>query len=109
MASGSKSGMPVSSGNPERPVITTPINTGSRTLYCFGDRSWPSANHYLKLAAEMSPYFVGPMPVASFFSEFLPHSKLSSLDGAPSFEENMFTSVVTQDEEVDMYKPFVRP
>ncbi|KAF8498552.1 hypothetical protein F5888DRAFT_181617 [Russula emetica] len=57
----SNSGTPASPSDPEcGPVITSPINTGSRTLYHSGDRYWHSSEHYLTLAAEMSPFFVGP-------------------------------------------------
>jgi hypothetical protein len=68
-----------------------------------------SAEHYLTLADEMSPYFVGPMPVVDFLSEFLPPSELSLPQVVPSFTQGMFTPVVTQDEEVEMYDLFVCP
>jgi hypothetical protein len=72
MVSDSNPGTPVSPSDPERPVITTPIHTGSTTLYRSGDQSWLSTELYLTLGDEMSPYFVGPMPAATFLSEFLP-------------------------------------
>lgn len=106
MASDPDSGTPVSPSGPES---TTPIHTGSRTLHRFGDRSWAYTEHYSTLAAEMSPYFVGPMPVATFLSKFLPPSKLSLPEVAPSFTRGMFTPVVTQDEEGPMYNLFVCP
>jgi hypothetical protein len=104
----------VSDSNPrtpvsQRPVNTTPIHTGSRTLYRFDD-IFPSSNdHYSALAEEMSPYFVGPMPVDAFLSEFFPTSKLLLPEVVPSFTPGMFASVVTQNEEVRMYDPFVCP
>ena len=67
---GSNPGTPVFPGNPECP--TTPINTDGHTLYHFGDKSWSHAQLYHSLAAEMSLYFVGPMPAVTFLSKFLP-------------------------------------
>lgn len=95
------------SSDPERPV-TTPINTGSATLYSSADKCWSSDEDYEALADEMSPYFVGPMPVVAFLAEFLPESKLTS-PKVSSFTPKMFESVVTQSEEAKMYKPFVCP
>ena len=61
---------------PERPI--TLVNKGNHTLYCFGDiEDWDHREHYMNLATEMSPYFVGPMPVIEFLYTFLPVSELS--------------------------------
>ena len=96
-----------SSTSPKQHVLTTPINTGSGTLHRFGDTFPPSSDHYSALAMEMAPYFVGPVPVNAFLSEFLHPSKFLLPKGVPSFTRGMFASVVTQEEEVGMYNPFV--
>jgi hypothetical protein len=85
-------------------VITTPINTRSHTLHRFGGRCWSTDELYLELAAEMSPYFVGPMPVSDFLEEFLP---LPQVD--VPFTEGMFDSVLASQDEGGMYDPFVCP
>ena len=96
--------------DPKRPV-TTPINTGSRTLYRFGDslKNLTCNEIYSMLAGEMLPYFIGPMPVADFLSNFLPLSELSLPNTLPSFTKGMFESVLTQSNEAGMYAPFVCP
>jgi hypothetical protein len=100
----SKPGTPSSPSNAEHPGITTPINMYSRTFYCFGDRYWLAAEHHLALAAEMSPYFVGPMPISAFLEEFFPLPQV-----VLSFTKGMFSSVLASKDEVRMYKPFVCP
>ena len=104
-SSNSNSGTPSSPSDAESPANTTPINTGSRTLYRFGERCWPTTEHHLALAAEMSPYFVGPMPVSAFLREFLPPPPQVSLP----FTKGMFSSVLASQDEVGMYDPFVCP
>ena len=91
------------------PHTTTPINTGSRTLHRFGDRYRDYQDHYLDLSAEMEPYFVGPMPASAFLSEFLPTSKLRLPEDMPSYVNGMFDKALSETEEVNVYKPFVRP
>ncbi|KAF8486567.1 hypothetical protein F5888DRAFT_1810955 [Russula emetica] len=91
----SNSGTPVSPSNAERPVITTPINRGSRTLHRFGDKCWFRGTHYSSLAAEMSPYFVSPMPVDDFLCKFLSDQP----QVMPSFSATMFKSVVNSSDE----------
>ena len=56
---------------------TTPIKRNSCSLYRFGGNSLYSGELYARLAVEMSPYFVGPMPVGDFLSDFLPPPVLS--------------------------------
>ena len=59
---------------------------------------------YVRLAAKMSPYFVGPMPIGNFLSDFLP--PLS--EAVPSFTKDMFPSLVSsKGDEVKFYNPFV--
>jgi Fungal protein kinase len=102
----SPAGAQVSRGDPKR---TTPINTGSRTLYRFGDKRRDLRNHYLTLSEEMSPYFVGPMPASAFLSEFLPMSKLPEDVSLPLYEKGMFEAVIPKEQEADMYEPLVCP
>lgn len=112
MVSDSNPGIPDSPSDDDvkHPVVTTPINTRSHTLYRFGDRCWPTTELYLDLAAEMSPYFVGPMPVSDFLEEFLPlPDGPDLLQVEPSFKEGMFDSVLASSDEADMYTPFVCP
>lgn len=104
MASDSNPGTQVSCSNPKC-VKTTPINTGSRTLHRFGDKQRDKTRHYISLASEMSPHFVGPMPISNFLSEFLPLNTIS----LPSFKPGMFEAVVSTKEESEMYEPFVCP
>jgi hypothetical protein len=61
----------------------------------------------LALGAEMSPYFIGPMPVSAFLHEFLPPPPQVTLP----FKAGMFNSVLGGPTvpEVDMYDPFVCP
>ena len=65
-------GTSVSPSDLERPVVTIPINTGSHTLYRFGNRYRPYKKHHWALAVEMSPYFIGFMPIDAFLDAFLP-------------------------------------
>jgi hypothetical protein len=67
----SNPGTPVSPSDAKH-IINTPINTGHRTLYHFGDKCLTASDHQHKLAIKMSPYFVGPKPVSAFLEEFLP-------------------------------------
>ena len=99
-----KSGFPSEPDGPER--STTPIKRDGRTLYQFSDKTWGTNELYLRLAAEMSPHFVGPMPVVDFLTEFLP---LSTSEPVPSFTPHMFANVVSQTNEKNMYDPFVGP
>src|SRR6266567_1409182 len=64
----------VSPNNPEHPVVTTPINTGSHTLHYFGNRYKPYKEHHWALGVKMSPYFIGSMPINAFLDAFLPLS-----------------------------------
>jgi hypothetical protein len=95
---------PSSSCGEEGGVVTTPVNTGSRTLYQFGDKDRDSVHHKRALGEEMSPYFVGPMPVNQFLSEFLPRGSFKDM---PSFTAETFENVVEKVEEKTYYKPFV--
>jgi hypothetical protein len=108
MVSDSNPRTPISPSNPEHPIITTPIQTGSRTLYRFGDRTWCSNGLYEQLGTEMSPYFIGPMPAATFLSKFLPPS-LPLPGVVPSFTEDMFKAIHTAADESQMYSQFVCP
>jgi hypothetical protein len=103
MVSDSNPGTSVSPSNAER-VINTPINTGSRTLYRFGDKCWTAADQQHALGVEMSLYFVGPMPVSAFLEEFLPPPQV-----VLPFTKGMFSSVLTSQDEARMYDPFVCP
>lgn len=104
MASDPNPGKPVYLSDHESP--TTPVKISSLTFYRFIDKSWGHDELYPRLAAEMSPYFVGPMPVVDFLSDFL---LLSTSKPVPSFTPHMFTPVVSQANEVGMYDPFVSP
>ena len=61
---------PGSRSVPNHPI--TPIKRNSRTLYCFGGNSLYSEKLYVRLAAKMSPYFVGPITVGDFLFNFIP-------------------------------------
>ena len=102
---------PASISNPEYLVAiraTTPIITGHCTLYCFGERpAGKSSDFYLDIAAEMSPFFIGPMAIDTFLSEFLPESKLSPLQDVRPFSKGLFKHVLLSKEETGMYEPFV--
>lgn len=108
MASVSAPGTPVGDIGPVPSVAnrpSTPIKREYRTLYRFGDKTWRHSDYYGNLASEMSPYFVGPMPVDEFLSEFLP----SPSQAVPSsFANDMFASVISSNDEAGMYNPFVR-
>jgi hypothetical protein len=94
---------PVSPSDTER-VINTPINTGHHTLYRFDNKCLTAFDQQHELAIEMSPYFVGPMPVSAFLEEFLPSPQV-----VLPFKEGMFSSVLTSQDEAGMYDPFVCP
>ena len=96
----------VSPSDPEHPVVTTPINTGSCTLHHFGNRYRPYEKHHWALAVKMSPYFIGSMPIDAFLDAFLP---LLLLQDVPLFMEKLFNHVIALGEETGMYDPFVCP
>jgi hypothetical protein len=108
MVSDSNPRTPISPSDLKHPIITTPIQTGSHTLYCFGDRTWHSNGLYEQLITEMSSYFIGPMPTTTFLSKFLPPS-LPLPEVVPSFTENMFKAVHTAADKSQMYGQFVCP
>ncbi|KAM6499165.1 hypothetical protein JOM56_004673 [Amanita muscaria] len=87
---------------------TTPIHLHSSTTSRISSGNYVACEDvFATLSAEMSPYFLGPMPCSDFLSTFLPVTPLSDLSdsSAPKFSEEFFSSLFK--EGVNIYTQFV--
>jgi len=98
---------PLPQGPPQIP--DTPIHLRNTTTNRFDPKFEDRGNAFIRLANEMCPYFVGPVPITTFLDSFLP-----LLNGNPNFagttsSKNVFSALKNTTSEADMYQPFVRP
>jgi len=94
---------------------STPVHTRSRTTDVYALKHHDRGSTIKRLSKEMSPFFIGPMPLQQFLDQFLPPSKPScgtprsrSPDSPPcAFETGMFSALVTASSESNLCNSFV--
>jgi hypothetical protein len=108
----STSTTPPPQAGPPAPPPSTPISTRTRTTDCHSFKFEDRTNTYRRLCNEMSPYFLGPMPPQLFLDTFFPPSDLLCTASPESprascFKKGMFSALVNQSRELQMYNAFV--
>jgi hypothetical protein len=104
--------MSATSTTTSSPLQGTPVHTRSNTLHRFGKRYEDRGAVLRRLADEMIPYFVGPMPPQEFLDTFLPISSDSSPTPSTSdvvLKPGMLSPLGQTSAEAGMYDVFVRP
>lgn len=91
-------------------IPSTPVHTRSSTTDKYDRRYKDRPDNLSRLADEMSPYLVGPIPVGGFLRTFLPEDGSST----PTFKKGMFKELISLIEsatepEKKLYDPFVSP
>src|SRR5258708_26737876 len=82
----------------------TPIHTRSVTTGGVNAKHETRSMALSRLANEMGPFFVGPMPAQDFLDCFLPHPHPSVGSSVPSFTQGMFREFIQLSEpEVKWY------
>ena len=87
---------------------TTPVHLRTSTTSRFEAKYIPCDDLFATMVAEMSPYFLGPMPCADFFKTFLPVPESSApgdASGPNRFSPGFFSSLEAP--KVNIYSQFV--
>ena len=96
---------PLHQGPPQIP--DTPIHLRNTTTNRFDPKFEDRENAFLWLANEMSPYFLGPVPITTFLDSFLPLLNDKHNCACTTSGKIMFSPLKNVAKETDMYKPFV--
>jgi hypothetical protein len=87
----------------------TPVHTRSSTSDKFNHGYESRDDIFSRLADEMEPFFVGPIPARDFLDHFLPPPP-SAPSSLPQFTRGMFnhfTEAYSKGQELKLYDPFV--
>ena len=87
------------------PPQGTPVHTRSTTTDRFLPKYETREHTFRRLSAEMSPYFVGPVPPQDFLDSFLPVT--TPCHTVLPFKQGMFSTLSEATSEASMYKTFV--
>ena len=98
---------PLPPGLPQIP--DTPIHLRNTTTNRFDPKFEDRGNAFLRLANEMCPYFLGPVPITTFLDSFLPLPNDRPNFADTTTSKNVLSVLKNVTSEADMYQPFVRP
>ena len=96
---------PLHPGPPQIP--DTPIHLHNTTTNRFDPKFEDRENAFLRLANEISPYFLGPVPITTFLDSFLPLLNDKCNHAHTTSGKIIFSLLKNVAKETDMYKPFV--